>query len=105
MLDQFKPGQTIRCTITARPGADDRRQTIARLMRRDPQIKKGLRKAQAHRARTTRSYIRGGREWFVRPKASRLAHPEPGNSWTMPFTPEILPDLQSVSDFVKVEVA
>ncbi len=105
MLDQFKPGQTIRCTVTANPGCENRRQTIARLMRRDPDIKRGLRKAQAHRGRTTRSYIRGGREWFVRPKASRLAHAEPGNSWTMPFTPEIVPDLQNVAAFVKVEGA
>lgn len=105
MLDQFKPGQTIRCTVTARPGTENRRQTIARLMRRDPQIKKGLRKAQEHRARTTRSYIRGGREWFVRPTASRLAHADPGNSWTMPFTPDLVPDLKSVADLIKVEAA
>lgn len=105
MLDQFKPGQTIRCTVIARPGNENRRQTIARLMRRDAQIKKGLRKAQEHRARTTRSYVRGGREWFIRQKASRLAHAEPGNSWTMPFTPELVPDLQNVAHLIKIEAA
>ncbi|MFG0285476.1 MAG: hypothetical protein ACF8R7_13750, partial [Phycisphaerales bacterium JB039] len=79
----FKPGQTIKCTVTRTPRAAAKRDTIVRLMQLDPETQKGLRKAQQRRGKTTRSYIRGGREWFVRQKCAKLARVEPGESWSL----------------------
>ncbi len=105
MVDQLTPGQTIKCTITAVPRAEARKKTVARLMRRDPAISTGLRKAQAHRRRTMIVYSRGGRDWYSRKKASRLAHVQAGNTWTMAYTPDLANDLKSVSQYVSIEGA
>jgi hypothetical protein len=101
----FKPGQMIRCTITGVPRAVARRDTILRLMQLDPETTRGLRKAQERRRKTTRSYIRGGREWFVRQKCADLAQVETGESWSLRYTPLLAKDIASVQDFLKVEAA
>lgn len=101
----FKPGQMIRCTITRTPRAVARRDTLLRLMQLDPQTTKGLRKAQERRGKTTRSYIRGGREWFVRQKCADLAQVAPGESWSLRYTPLLASDIASVQDYLKVEAA
>lgn len=101
----FKPGQMIRCTVTRTPRAAARRDTILRLMQLDPETVKGLRKAQERRQKTTRSYIRGGREWFVRQKCADLAQVATGESWSLRYTPLLAKDIASVEDFLKVEAA
>lgn len=103
MLDRLTPGQNIRCTITKDPRTDDRRQTIARLMRLDPEVKRGLRKAHRRRMQNLVIYNRGNRDWVKRERPGKLVHPEKGESWTMCFTPELAPDLRSVEAFLKVE--
>lgn len=101
----FSPGQMIRCTVTGAPRAAAKRDTILRLMQLDPQTAKGLRKAQERRRKTTRSYIRGGREWFARQKCAQLAKVETGESWSLRYTPLLERDLASVQDYLKVEAA
>lgn len=105
MFDDFTPGQTLRCTVTKRPTREDTWQTIERLMRQDPDIRRRLRKSQLHRARTTPSKIRGGRVWMQRVKASKHAVPNEGATWEMPFIPHLVRDIESVSGFIKVEAA
>jgi hypothetical protein len=101
----FTPGQTIKCTINTAPRAAAPKMTISRLMRRDPAIAKGLRKAQDLRRRRMHAYVRGGRVWYDREKAARIARVAPGNSWTMPWTPELDADLASVSGYLTIENA
>ncbi len=101
----FKPGQTIRCTVARKPMAAAKRNTILRLMQLDPSTVRGLRKAQERRRKTTRSYIRGGREWFVRQRCADLAQVETGESWEMAYTPLLAADIASVEPFLKVEAA
>ncbi len=105
MLDGIQAGQTIKCTITSEPLAHAPRETILRLMRRDPDIKRALTRAQQLRRRRMHRYIRGNRLYSSREKCSNIARVAKGESWAMPFTPDIAPDIESVGSYLNVEKA
>ncbi len=105
MIDTYAPGQNITCTITSIPKTEAGKKTVLRLMRRDADIRRSLRHAQNHRRRTMHSYIRGGTTWFNRKPVGTIARVELGNSWTMPFTPDLANDLQSVSANIEIKSA
>lgn len=100
-MSDFNPGQNLACTITKEPRNKGARDTIARLMRRDPAVAKSLRHAQHLRRKRMNVYTRGGRDWYSREKAAQVVKVEPGSSWTMLFTPDIAPDLESVRAYVE----
>jgi len=103
MIDTLSAGDTISLTIDSVPNNKSACDTIVRLMRRDPEIKRGLARAQRLRRQRMHSYIRGGRRWYSREKAARIAVCETGRSWTMRFTHDIAPDLRSVEPYLSVE--
>ncbi len=105
MIDTLTAGETVTCTIERVPNNKGACDTITRLMRRDPDIKRNLARAQKLRRRRMHSYIRGNRLWYSREKAARVARCEQGVTWTMPFTFDISPDLNSVAEYLKVEKA
>ena len=105
MLENISPGQTIRCTVTRDVNREDDAQTIVRLMRQDPDIKRRLKKAQEHRMRTLIVRSRGKRPWAVRKKASKGALATEGSSWTMTYIPQLQNDINAVSDYLKIESA
>ena len=105
MLDNIAAGDTIRCTVVQEPRREDARQTVARLMRFDPDIKRTLKAAQTHRMNTLWVRSRGRRPWAVRRKAAQHAIPSQGATWTMSYFPHVAPDFRSVEQFVKVEKA
>ena len=105
MFESIKPGQTIRCTVVKEPRLQDDQQTVARLMRRDPTIKRQLTRAQSHRRRTLVVRSRGKRPWAVRRRTAKYAIPSLGATWTMRYTPEVAPDFRSISTYLKVEPA
>lgn len=105
MLDTLTAGDRIRCTIKSVPAAEGRTKTIARLMRKDPANAKALRRAQDLRRRRMRSYIRGGREWYVREHPAKVVRVVPGASWEMPFTFDIAPDLSAVESYLDIQKA
>ncbi|MCA9302931.1 MAG: hypothetical protein KC996_02295 [Phycisphaerales bacterium] len=105
MLDTLAAGDNIKLTITRVPNNKSACDTIERMMRRDPEIKRNLKRAQQLRARRMHSYIRGGRMWYSREKAARVARCENGNAWTMAFTHDIRPDLASVEKYLSFEKA
>jgi hypothetical protein len=103
-MSDFKPGQSIRCTVKSIPGSASGKSTILRLMRQDSDIRKALRRGQKERFRKTRVYIRGGRDFYIRPRAGKIAHVATGESWTMDYIPHLAGDLRSVEKFVTTEV-
>ncbi|HYE03564.1 MAG TPA: hypothetical protein VD963_10060 [Phycisphaerales bacterium] len=105
MLDALKPGQTIRCTVTKVPRTDDAQQTIMRLMRRDPVVKRGLKKAQRRRGQELNVYNRGNRDWTSRERVGKIVRVAPGASWTMPYTLDVAPDLRAVDGWLEVAPA
>ena len=73
MIDTLSAGENIKCTINKMPANKASCETITRLMRRDPDIKRNLARAQRMRRQRMNSYIRGGRLWYAREKAARIA--------------------------------
>ena len=99
----MKPGQELQITITSEPRAKAKRDTIQRLMRRDPAVASGLKRAQHLRRRRMRTYIRGGRTWYVREKCGKIAQVRTGETWTMTMTPDLEADLRSIESYVKID--
>jgi hypothetical protein len=102
MLENIKPGQKITCTLVKAPKAEASRKTILRLMRRDPDVVRGLRKSQNVRRRTTVVYNRGNRDWVQRQTCGKIVRLTPGHSWSFFFDPAITGDLKSVGDYLKI---
>lgn len=103
MLDQLKPGQTVVCTIKARPSNAAEVKTLTRLMQMDPRVVKGLRKAQKRRRDEMKWKPRGGREWANRELVSDIVQVKVGESWSMTFVPHIASDLRSVEQWIDVK--
>ncbi|MEM7630085.1 MAG: hypothetical protein AAF995_05860 [Planctomycetota bacterium] len=105
MIDTLQAGQEIRCTVDNVPQNKGGQDTICRLMRRNPDFARGLRRAQHLRSRRMNRYIRGNRLWSSREKAARVVKCAAGASWTMTYTHDIASDLGSVSSYLKIEQA
>ncbi len=105
LMTQLKTGQSIRCTITKSPRVADREQTLLRLMRKDPTIARGLKKAHRSRQQNLVIYNRGNRDWVKRAVCGKIARVTKGASWTMTYTPDLAADFASISDYVEVKSA
>ena len=134
MLDQLKPGQNIRCTVTTAPRTEAGIDTIERLMRQEPSIKRGLRKAQRPRREATVDtlermmrqdrdirrglrraqrrrrqdmvvYNRGNRDWYKREECGKLVKVAKGSTWTMQYSLQIAPELKSLAKYLQIAPA
>ena len=106
MIDQLKPGQTIRCTVIKQGRTPDDESTLARLMRQDPAMRRTLKNAQIFRDRhVTVIRSRGGRPWAVRRPVAKYAIPSLGATWTMKWTPLLVGEFKAVSQYLKIERA
>ncbi len=103
--DKFKPGQSLRCTVAKTPRTDDQRDTIERLMRQDPAVQRGLKRAQRNRRQGMVVYNRGNRDWYKRENCGKIVIAEAGSAWTMRYTPNLAPDIEAVAAFVTLEPA
>ncbi len=105
MFDSLKPGQIVKCTVTRNVKRTDDYQTVQRLMRLDPDIKRTLKAAQDYRMKTLWVRSRGKRPWEVRRKASKIARPVEGATWSMKWFPHIEEDCRAVSKYISIEPA
>jgi hypothetical protein len=102
-IDSLKPGQKISLVLSSVPRAQNAKDTIARLMRRDPTAKRALRKAQRMRQQRLNVYNRGNRDWVSRENAAKVVIVKSGAAWTMTYTPDIGPDLKSVEKYLAIK--
>lgn len=105
MFDSFKPGQTIRCTVKKQPTAAAPVDTIERLMRMEPGVKRGLRKSQRRRRQGMVVYNRGNRDWYKREVCGKLVHCKAGATWTMPYSHQLAPELEAVKAYLDIKSA
>jgi hypothetical protein len=104
-IDAFQPGTAVRCTITKLPRAAAKLDTLTRLMQMDPGVKRDLRKAQRRRRQNMNVYIRGNREWTSRERCGHYVTVKTGESWTLPYTLNLAPDLRSVEAYLTLDKA
>lgn len=101
----YSAGQHIKCTVTGMPSSKGAEYTIARLMRLDPDNYRALSRSHQERSQNLIYRSRGGRPWAKRVIAAKIVRPERGESWTMPFFPQMAGELNAVARFVKIEKA
>jgi hypothetical protein len=106
MATALSPNKTFTFSITKTPARESQRKTLERLMRMEPGVAKGLRRLALRRKRVdNKGHQRGGRTWVSRVKAVKLVRVEPGQSFTLRVTPQILPDIQSVEKYLEAKPA
>ncbi len=104
MADAIAAQKTVTFVISKVPQRAPLRKTIERLMRMQPHIQRGLKKlAQRRRRHDNVRYIRAGTEWVNRAKVTKLARLQPGATFTLTITPQIVPDIKSVESYLAVE--
>ncbi|MHC4446560.1 MAG: hypothetical protein ACYSXF_01980 [Planctomycetota bacterium] len=104
MADAIAPCKTVTFVLAKVPDRTPERKTIQRLMRMQPRIQRGLKKlAQRRRRHDNVRYIRAGTDWVNRTKATKLARLQPGETFTLTITPQIIPDIKSVESYLAVE--
>lgn len=99
----YAPGQVLTCVVERDPRSHGEETTLERLMRRDPEHKRALRRAQRMRAQRMNIYNRGNRDWVSREKPARVVRAVKGATWTMEFTPDIAKDLASVAGCLTIK--
>ncbi len=106
MSDLIAPKNTVTFTITKMPRRDATRKTIQRLMQMQPQVRKGLKALQKQRRqKDNNTYIRAGVEWTDRARATRITRVEKGANFTLQITPQVIPDLASVEQYLDAKPA
>ena len=99
-IDDLKPGQSVRVTISKTINRDAARKTLERLFLKDKAVAKPI----AARSRNFKELPkrRGGQIWTKRPNK---VHPDldKGATATIVATPQTIKDLNSVATFVDVK--
>lgn len=99
-MAEFKPGETIKCTLAAEPRSQGAWHTLNRLMQMDPGVKRTLKRSQKRRRQKMVVYIRGNRDWYKREKCGDSIAMKVGQAWTLPYTHQIAADLDSVKNYI-----
>ncbi len=106
MSTEITPNETLTCTVRQVPTTSSKVKTIERLMWMQPEIQKGMRAlARQRRQKDNVTYVRAGRPWTNRKRATRLQRCEAGQEFTLLVTPQIAADLRSVSKWLDVRSA
>ena len=106
MSTDITPNSTLTFTVKAVPPTTAKVKTIQRLMWMQPDVTKGMRMLQRRRRQTDNiTYVRAGRPWTNRKRATRLQRCEAGQEFTLKVRPQIVNDLKSVSQWLDVRSA
>lgn len=95
------PGSNVTIQITKAPRREAARKTLHRVCGKDPAIAKHHRRQKDQRP-SWQDWIRGGRYWHHQMRSKPAARLEPGAVYTVYATVDVLRDLESVKEFVKV---
>lgn len=104
MAISISPLDTVTFIVTRTPPRVADRKTLQRLMRMQTGVQRGLQKlARRRRQQDNVVTSRGGRPWVNRAKTTKLTNVEPGETFTLTVTPQIIPDIKSVQAFLKAK--
>jgi hypothetical protein len=104
--DLIAPLETLTFTVAKVPRRPAQVKTIERLMKLEPERQRLLRHLQRRRLIYDNSVgIRAGRKWINRRRATNVTKVMPGESFTIMVSPQVIPDLKSVEQFLTVKKA
>jgi hypothetical protein len=95
------PGANVSIEIIARPRRAAAAKTLYRLCQKDPTIARQHRRHKAGRP-SWQEWVRGGKYWHHQMKSKPTAELELGRVYTVRATVDVIRDLESVKDCVKV---
>ena len=103
---ELDPTGTYTFTITKAPLRSAQIKTVKRLMEMQPHIQHGLKDLARGRAQGGNDpRRRAGRIWVHRKRRTNLVKVEAGATFTLRLTPQMVPDLRSVMDFLEAKSA
>ncbi len=106
MADAIAPNNDVTFTIAKPPRREAERKTIQRLMRLQPDVQRGLNKlARKRKLHDNRYVTRAGVDWVIRVKTTKLTRVEPGETFTIRVTPQIINDIKSVEKYLDAKIA
>ncbi len=105
MATEITPGTRIRISLKSSPSSEKAAKTLSRLFLAAPANHKARRTRKKLRSNYILGHQRGGRTWYVRPKAPRIFQPVKGDSCTLVASTSVLRDLGSVARHVDVTPA
>ena len=106
MSTDITANTTMTFTVNAVPPTAAKVKTIERLMWMQPEHQKSMRMLARRRRQTDNvTYVRAGRPWTNRKRATRLQRCEAGQEFTLLVTHHITGDLQSVSKWLDAKPA
>ena len=106
MSETIAPSQQYTFTVQRVPEKQSHRKTLQRLMYMQPDIQRGLdHLARRRRQKDNITTIRAGCEWVIRKRTTKLVNLEPGATFTLRLTPQILPDVRSVERYLDITPA
>lgn len=97
----IKPGQTVTVEVVRTPPRAASRKTLARVFRKDPQVARQQRWTTRHRP-SWQETRRGGRMWHHQMRTTPPVTLASGSRYTVLATLDVIRDLQSVGDCIKV---
>lgn len=100
----IQPGQNIKVEITSRPTSEAAEKTLLRLFRKDPDVKRAHRHRKEQRP-SWQTWRRGGKMWHHQMKSRPMIRLEPGASYHLFASMDVIRDLHSVERCVKVASA
>ncbi len=95
------PGTNVAIEITAKPRRAAALKTLQRVCSKDADVARQHRRRKAKRP-SWQEWIRGGKFWHHQMKSKPAARIEPGAVFTVRATVDVIRDLESVGDCVKV---
>jgi hypothetical protein len=106
MSTDIAANTTMTFTVTAVPPTAAKVKTIERLMWMQPEHQKGMAAlARRRRQKDNVTYVRAGRPWTSRKRATRLQRCEAGQEFTLYVTPQITGDIKSVAKWLDAKPA
>jgi hypothetical protein len=98
------PGTMVSVTLVRRPTSAAATKTLTRLFRKDPRIARHQTRQQRRRP-SFQEWRRGNATWHHQMKTQLPFEIEPGSSYSLRATVDVLRDLESVARFVSVRPA
>lgn len=95
------PGSNVTIEITKAPRREAACKTLYRVCQKDPAVAQQHRRHKGKRP-SWQDWIRGGKYWHHQMKSRPTARLEPGRTYTVRATVDVIRDLESVKDCVKV---
>ncbi|MBK9126396.1 MAG: hypothetical protein IPM13_01145 [Phycisphaerales bacterium] len=100
----IQPGSKVTVELTRLPRRAAARKTLARLFRKDPVVARAQRKI-ARRRPSWQEWTRGGNLWHHQMRSDPGVSLRPGSKYCLLATLDVVRDLNSVADCVKVTPA